>query len=676
MSGCAERQSFADVIALLKPLTDQAFAPSAVATIMGLAERLPPVACGGFEFSLIDETAPVDLMQCHVLDAPGIGRLVEMIAARPDAESRPWSWLHALVTGDCDGVASVWLEFDADAPAQAPPSIFLEFDRLSPPSPERVQALVDAMPLAGRMAKSAVVAALVAALPDEAHASHLGAMFSRADTPLRVNIKRLGSSALIPYLAQIGLDVPAEVAARIIADAYRATLCLDVTDRLVPRFGIEYLFSAWPAREEGWRDLADTICPGSVSARQWAALERWARMLSPLESTLDWPDPCIIDAITHPESVSSVIECGPSHIKATFTRGQPPTLKAYVGFRPSLITGAGDILAGDTMHKSARQGAETLDEVIDRALAFLLRERTQDGLWRDFDFGNLASDEWVTGYIGAQLLELEHAAAHDAAAAAWSILRDRRAPEPGWGYHRKAPPDADSTAWVLILAQRLGRDDDPRVHANREFLARHLDARGAAVTYSAPLLAEIGRPLPATSAHGRWYGRHGEVTASAALAGLDAAVANLLATQAADGSWSAFWIGSGAYSTGLACEALRCRAPYADAARHAAANWACAELKRSNGGAFNRAWLLRAALADADAGGNALLADAVDALARAQRRDGSWAGSCAMIVPVPGADPATSRIVDACDVHGSFTTATVLVALHRARARGLVWNAS
>lgn len=675
MTGFAERQSFADVIALLKPLTDEAFAPGAVATILDLARRLPPVACGGFEFSLTDETAQVDLMQCHVLDAAGIGRLVEMIAAQPDAESQPWAWLHALITGDRSGIASVWLEYDADAPAHAPPSIFLEFDSLSPPSSERVGALLAAMPLIDGAAKCAVVGALATALPDDAYVSHIGAMFSRADTPLRVNVKRMRSSALAPFLAQIGLDVSADAATRIIADAYRATLCLDVTDRLLPRFGIEYLFSAWPAREEGWRDLADTVCPDAVSARQWTALQRWAHTLSPLETALDWPDPCIIDTITHPQPVSSVIECGPSHIKATFTRDLPPTLKAYVGFRPSLVTRGGDMLTGDALHKPALQAAATLDEVIDRALAFLLRERTQDGLWRDFDFGNLASDEWVSGYVGAHLLELDHLAAHDAAATAWSILRDRRAPEPGWGYHRKAPPDADSTAWVVILAERLGLRDDPRVRANRAFLERHLDSHGAAVTYCAPLLAEIGRALPATSAHALWHGRHGEVTASAALAGLDAAVANLLATQATDGRWSAFWIGSDAYSTGLACEALRSRAPSADAALHAAARWARAQLMRSGGGAFDRAWLLRAALDDQDARKDGVLADAVDALARAQRPDGSWTGSCAMTVPVPGADSATPQIVDALDIHGSFTTATVLVALHRARARGLVWSA-
>lgn len=676
MTPMSQEQSFADVIALLRPLTDMAFSQGAMARILDLARRLPPVACGGFEFSLVDESAPVDLMQCHVLDGPGIGRLVEMIAAHPDAESQPWSWLRALVTGGCEGIASVWLEHDAAAPGDAPPSIFLEFDSLSPPTPDRVRTLLNAMPLADRAAKGAVMDALAAALPAGAHMSHLGAMFARGDTPLRVNIKRVRASALAPYLARVGIDVPADVATRIVADSYRATLCLDVTDRLLPRFGIEFLFSSWPAREEGWRDIAETVCPGGVSPRQWMALSRWSKTLSPLETGLDWPDPCIIDAITHPQSVSSVIECGPSHIKATFTRGASPTLKAYVGLRPSFVTAAGDMLTGDTLHKPVGPMAQTLDEVIDRALAFLLRERTQDGLWRDFDFGNLASDEWVSGYIGAQLLELDHPAAHDAAATAWSILRDRRAPEPGWGYHRKAPPDADSTAWVLILAQRLGHGDDPRVHANRDFLARHLDASGAAMTYAAPLLAEIGRPLPATPAHGEWHGRHGEVTASAALAGLDAAAANLLATQMADGSWPAFWIASRAYSTGLAGEALAWCGRRADAARDAAAKWACAQLNRADGGAFDQAWLLRAALANADAGGGDVLADAVDALARAQRRDGSWAGSCAMTVPVPGADPATSRIVDAFDIHGSFTTATALVALHRARARGIVWTAS
>ncbi|WP_066655977.1 MULTISPECIES: prenyltransferase/squalene oxidase repeat-containing protein [unclassified Sphingomonas] len=675
MTGSAAPQSFADVIALLEPLTDEAFVPRAVATTLELARRMPPVACGGFEFSLTNEAAPVDLMQCHVLDTAGIGRLIEMIAARPDAESQPWPWLHALITGDRVGIASIWLEYDADAPADVPPSIFLEFDSLSPPSPERVHALLDAMPLADRAAKSTVVRALTMALPDAAHVSHLGAMFSRADTPLRLNIKRMRSSELTPFLAQIGLDARPEAATRIIADAYRATVCLDVTDRLLPRLGIEYLFSTWPAREEGWRDLADAVCPGAVSTQQWTALQNWARTLSPLETALDWPDPCIIDAITYPEPVSSVIECGPSHIKATFVPGRPPTLKAYVGFRPSLVTRGGEVRAGDMLHKPARLAATTLGEVIDRALAFLLRERTQDGLWRDFDFGNLASDEWVSGYVGAHLLALEDAAAHDAAASAWAILRNRRAPEPGWGYHRKAPPDADSTAWVVILAQRLGLDDDPRVRANRDFLARHLDANGAAVTYSAPLLAEIGRPLPDSAAHDQWHGRHGEVTASAALAGLDAAVANLRATQAADGSWPAFWIGSDAYSTGLACEALRSQAPSAAIALHAAARWACAELTHTGQGAFDRAWLLRTALDDAEAEKSGVLTDAIDRLARSQRPDGSWTGSCAMIVPVPGADPAAPRIVNAYDIHGSFTTATVLAALYHARARGFAWSA-
>ena len=670
----ARRQNFADVIALLQPLTAKAFPPAAVARVMDMAALLPPIACGGFEFSLMHGDAPVDLMQCHVLDDRGARRLVDHIQRHCDLAVPAWQWLHTLVTTDRRGVASVWLEIDAGAARDAPPSIFLEFDAKAPVSPDRLYAWLDNMPLSDAAAKRAAIENILAALPGNAHVSHIGAMFSRADTPLRINIKKLPSRALAPFMARIGIDIPSGAATRLIEYAYRATICLDLTDTILPRLGVEYSFSTWPAREGGWRELAEMVSAGDLLPGQWDAFRGWARVLTPLDAPLDWPDHCLIDEVSHRDRVKSVIECGPSHVKATFSAHRPPSLKAYVGFRSSLMAQDGTILPGDTSHQAEQPRATALDDVLVRATDFLLRERTQDGLWRDFDFASLSSDEWVSGYIGAHLLATGTCAAHDAARAAWSVLRERRAVGAGWGYHRNAPPDADSTAWVLILADRLGLGGDPVVQANIEFLRRHLDDRGAAVTYSQVVLDGIGHPLPVSAAHEQWHDRHGEVTASAALAGLHAAVENLLSTQQPDGSWQAFWIESNAYSTGLACEAIS-RSALAAAGKpalRAAARWACGAIEREGVSPFDRAWLIRAALLGGDPRDDQRIANAAHCLGQEQRADGSWLGSCAMIVPVPD-EQGLARTIEARDIHRNFTTATVLVALQRARAHGLDW---
>jgi hypothetical protein len=229
---------------------------------------------------------------------------------------------------------------------------------------------------------------------------------------------------------------------------------------------------------------------------------------------------------------------------------------------------------------------------------------------------------------------------------------------------------------MLVLADRLGLRHDPLVQANREFLRAHLDDEGAAATYSGRVLDRMGQPLPQTEAHEQWHGQHGEVTASAALAGLEEAVANLLATQAPDGSWKAFWIASDAYSTGLACEALgESGVPGAKDALLAASRWALSELADTNISVFDLSWLIRAALCDEAAHGHPALAAAIRWLAERQRDDGGWKGDCGLIVPIMDTDQSKIRTIEAPDIHGSFTTATALAALEKARKSGVEWEA-
>lgn len=672
----SEAETLADILGLIEPLTSCAFPAPAIDIAMQRARRLPAIPCGGFEFSLLHDDGVVDLMQSHALDERGAARMIAYLDGSCDLARQPWQWLRELVSQDREGITNIWLEFDAKAGPDAPPSVFLEFDRTTPVSPTRLYALLDSMPLANRHAQKTALAQIVAALPSGATISHIGAMFSRADTPLRVNIKRLKSHELAGFVSGIGLDACTKEATLLMERAYRATVCLDIIEELLPRIGVEFAFSGWPRREAGWRELCDIVSDGGLPEQKWAILLGWARTFTPIDASDYWPTCCILDEISDPRGVSSIIECGPSHVKATYAPGQPTTLKAYVGFRPSLVEPDGTVIACYGPMVAPRPKAATFEEAIARSVAFLMEERTQDGLWRDFDFASLCSDEWVSGYIGAHLLAINHPAIRPAAETAWAILRKRRQAGEGWGYHRLTQPDADSTAWVLIMADRLGCKDDPVVQANREFLRAHLDETGAAATYSSRILDRMGQPLPHTEAHQQWHGYHGEVTASAALAGLPEAATNLLATQQPCGSWEAFWIASHAYSTGLACEALSTSAaPEARKAVLAASRWALDQLSDRPGSAFDLAWLIRAALCDDQVSRHPALSQAVRSLAQRQRDDGGWNGDCGLIVPIMDDGQSEIQTIKAPDIHGSFTTATALLALEKARKAGIAWQA-
>jgi hypothetical protein len=669
-------ETFADVLGLIAPLASAVFPAPALAIAMERARQLPPVAMGGFEFSLLDDDVVVDLMQSHAMDQRGAARLIGFLDRHHAQAASPWPWLREIAAQDREGIGNIWLEFDAKGGPDAPPSVFLEFDRAAPVPPQRIHDVLDRMPLANRQAQKAALERIVAALPDHASISHLGAMFSRPDTPLRVNIKRIKSHELAGFVSRIGLDVCTKEATLLIERAYRATVCLDIIEELLPRIGLEFSFSGWPVNEAGWRELCDIVAPGAVREQNWAMFHGWARTFTPVDAADYWPTCCILDEISDPRDVSSIIECGPSHVKATYAPGQPTTLKAYVGLRPSFREADGTIIDCEGPIVPPRPRALTFEEAIARGVAFLMDERTQDGLWRDFDFASLCSDEWVSGYIGAHLLEIDHPAIRPAAETAWAILRNRRQAGAGWGYHRLTQPDADSTAWVLILADRLGCADDPIVQANRAFLRAHLDESGAAATYSGRMLDRMGQPLPQTEAHRQWHGHHGEVTASAALAGLPQAAANLIATQQPGGSWEAFWIASHAYSTGLACEALSASAaPAARNAVLAAARWALDQLADPSVSAFDLAWLIRAALCDSAARSEPVLTAAIRTLAARQRDDGGWNGDCGLIVPIMDDSEAAIQTIKAPDIYGSFTSATALAALEKARQAGMAWQA-
>lgn len=141
---------------------------------------------------------------------------------------------------------------------------------------------------------------------------------------------------------------------------------------------------------------------------------------------------------------------------------------------------------------------------IARAVAFLLQRQSGDGAWRDFQVAPGRSDAWVTAYVGAHLVAIgqdyDDPACAGALAAAVDFLERARKPEGGWGYNAVCPPDADSTARVLLFLYAASAPIGLRDYAS---LTRFALSDGAFATYRT------------ADAYGSWCTGHADVTAVA-----------------------------------------------------------------------------------------------------------------------------------------------------------------
>src|SRR5579859_1407569 len=122
-------------------------------------------------------------------------------------------------------------------------------------------------------------------------------------------------------------------------------------------------------------------------------------------------------------------------------------------------------------------------DVMNNVVDFLLTTRSPDGFWRDFWTPAGMSDAWVTGYVGAVLAASPLEKGYTAAREAWTLLERDHFIEEGWAYGPGVPVDSDSTAWALLLAERVDCGNDERTQSARSLLKRHITAGGIS-TYS------------------------------------------------------------------------------------------------------------------------------------------------------------------------------------------------
>ncbi|MEI6457199.1 MAG: prenyltransferase/squalene oxidase repeat-containing protein [bacterium] len=329
------------------------------------------------------------------------------------------------------------------------------------------------------------------------------------------------------------------------------------------------------------------------------------------------------------------------------------------------------------------------DEIIGRAISFLLNARNGQGVWSDFLLPVGESSGWVTGFVGSVLTGTGDDHAAGTATEVWNSFAAQKlfTGDGGWGYNLLTPEDADSTAWGIRFALGLGLEGKLRTELAEDFLEKHLTADGGITTY---ILEQALRKLIGANSGediSGWTVSHVCVTAAAAaiprFTGI--LVPYLLKHQTEEGNWNAYWWSDPVYATALATESLVLNGR--DAHKRAidrSLSWVLKQLGPEpfvangsfpDGSPFATAMALKTMLLGVEI---EKIREKASAIARwlisRQREDGSWQPSALLQVPPPymkipvnpeiwvhGKGAAWGTVIT--DQQALFTTAAVLDAL-------------
>ena len=440
---------------------------------------------------------------------------------------REWSTPGTRLHG---GVAELWCELDVDLQGDEPtlnqlvPSVFVAFEPLARDLRSTVESVLETFAPEQSVERAQdVLACCTAACPPGARVSHLGVMLGRSVAGLRVHVTGVRPPEVERFLTDVGWQGDASAVSattRLLLDhGDQAVLCLNVVDGVLPGIGIECFFDQKRGIDPRWRPLFGHLASvGLASAERVEALVRWPIVLTPAD--VPWPEDLIVRSLTQPATVFGVIERRLSHVKLALDHDGHTTAKAYFG--------AGHVWqrprdAAKTQRPSPpTRPAASVADAAEAALMFLLRARNQGGWWRDFfDRGRpadiehritgYASDEWVTAYIASMLATVDR----EAAVEALELLLARHRDGDGWGYHALLPADADTTTWVLRLADSVDARSHPRLVHGRAFVGGLVGSSGGVATYPREAAGALETFLQLPGPYDGWCAEHVCVTAAA-----------------------------------------------------------------------------------------------------------------------------------------------------------------
>lgn len=278
----------------------------------------------GFECPLLEAAGHADILVSAVRARDGMAVLAEAYRAQPD-----WKSVGALGRLEEAGQADdAWLEFDLFGPRPEVPNLFCrplypagDLDAL------RAAVMVSGEALTGAFLPADLLDAVLrvgAALPPHAVIFQLGAMRARPFSGLRVCVNQIALDAILTLLDRIGYSDVDGVRALLIRfqpAVGDVTLCIDLTQDLRPKIGVEAYFApSRTGRTPG--ELLDGFLKRAIEDR--ACREDKAEALRRYQAAGD------MIAAGHR------FQRGVHHIKLVHEPGLPYQAKAYLAVRHAL----------------------------------------------------------------------------------------------------------------------------------------------------------------------------------------------------------------------------------------------------------------------------------------------------------------------------------------------------
>ncbi|HEU0142509.1 MAG TPA: hypothetical protein VFQ79_22495 [Bryobacteraceae bacterium] len=645
--------------------------PRQMQAIRELAGLLPPIAVAGFECRLAEVGGRVDF----AVFLPSSDSCFSVVAGmNPSHELAPElledpTWQHIRTFcrsvhepgGPLHGVVDdVWLEFDlpSNGNPTLTPALFFGISRAVTSSPGNSLEIVEstlkslgAPPLAGITQSEFLRAA--SCLPVDSVIFQIGIPLAYRASALRLCISGLPPGGIAPYLRKIewrdtplGLENTITDLAGIADELF---LDIDIGEISTRKIGIEAHFRGpkRPIIDRRWEDLLSWLVREGLCAPEVERdIRRWTGTTYFGEGGA--PKPKELLALTKLLGGRATL-CflrGLHHVKISYEPRRGFEAKGYIGFKRHWIETMPANLPA--LKRSGRPPFESsVRDTLAAGVEFLAGSRDPNGWWKDFELAAGASDTWVTAYVGWALAGVDEPQSWEMAHAAWCLLKQSLHPHGGWGYNLKVSPDADSTAWAILLGESVGDSRSLALRTAKNFLRSHLRTSGGVATYAeeSPVRAEMR--FPAEVSYAGWTTAHPCVTALAANIQSFRArlIPFLLRSQRKDGNWPAYWWMDPEYATALAVLALNGiegLTPEPASRLRKAVRWIELRLAEhlslmpdaSAPQVFAIAWCLKALAACAVSSGQAaLIQQAMNRLIDAQLPDGSWTASARLRVP-------------------------------------------
>lgn len=339
-----ETVSLARHLKLVMPeLSEYLVSPQALANLERLLQTLPPISTAGFECRLAPGQNQVDF---GVAFANYASQFQQIFARYPQWQTLESFWQKWLNTADRQQYFNGLLlefdlltELDTAAVVGNIPSLFLglkasclrEFTGLEP--------LIQSLLPNSNPAVLSQVKACYDALPPGAGITHLGAMLSRSDQGVRLNMAGLPPEQLPTYLAAIGWQDTTEQLSPLLStlsDYVESAriLAIDVGAKVSPRIGLECYFSHQPKQEPRWQAFLDYLVEqGLCTPTKAAALLNWPGAVQASQGHPDWPENLSLGDRFFGSHAGSVFVRWINHLKLVYTPGYPLEVKAYPTFK-------------------------------------------------------------------------------------------------------------------------------------------------------------------------------------------------------------------------------------------------------------------------------------------------------------------------------------------------------